>query len=108
MTVFRANSEIDPMPATTAQIDQQAAQLAGKQAGPRATFTGQDAGLSQSLNHLRNGYVNAAKVQSEQNQQAAIQRASVDSQIAANTPFFFLMIRRPPRSTLFPYTTLFR
>src|SRR6266571_7303512 len=22
--------------------------------------------------------------------------------------FFFLMIRRPPRSTLFPYTTLFR
>src|SRR5258707_3123413 len=30
---------------------------------------------------------------------------------AANVPhfaFFFLMIRRPPRSTLFPYTTLFR
>src|ERR1051325_12020345 len=28
----------------------------------------------------------------------------------APTPFvsFFLMIRRPPRSTLFPYTTLFR
>src|SRR5258707_2705772 len=24
------------------------------------------------------------------------------------TPIFFLMIRRPPRSTLFPYTTLFR
>src|SRR5262245_66301970 len=23
-------------------------------------------------------------------------------------PVFFLMIRRPPRSTLFPYTTLFR
>src|SRR5690242_21491183 len=23
-------------------------------------------------------------------------------------PFFFLMTRRPPRSTLFPYTTLFR
>src|SRR3712207_7635476 len=23
-------------------------------------------------------------------------------------PIFFLMIRRPPRSTLFPYTTLFR
>src|SRR2546430_9303420 len=30
---------------------------------------------------------------------------------AASPPlilFFFLMIRRPPRSTLFPYTTLFR
>src|ERR1022692_5240950 len=25
-----------------------------------------------------------------------------------NLTFFFLMIRRPPRSTLFPYTTLFR
>src|SRR3712207_8430215 len=25
-----------------------------------------------------------------------------------DTDFFFLMIRRPPRSTLFPYTTLFR
>src|SRR5258708_10391329 len=27
---------------------------------------------------------------------------------AAFCLFFFLMIRRPPRSTLFPYTTLFR
>src|ERR1019366_7798130 len=26
----------------------------------------------------------------------------------ASALFFFLMIRRPPRSTLFPYTTLFR
>src|SRR3712207_9312104 len=26
----------------------------------------------------------------------------------ASDYFFFLMIRRPPRSTLFPYTTLFR
>src|SRR5712664_4618135 len=28
--------------------------------------------------------------------------------ISLLTCFFFLMIRRPPRSTLFPYTTLFR
>src|SRR2546422_11386918 len=28
--------------------------------------------------------------------------------IAISIYFFFLMIRRPPRSTLFPYTTLFR
>src|SRR5258708_37915586 len=27
---------------------------------------------------------------------------------SASSIFFFLMIRRPPRSTLFPYTTLFR
>src|SRR6478752_8757425 len=30
------------------------------------------------------------------------------SVIPANFFFFFLMIRRPPRSPLFPYTTLFR
>src|SRR3982750_4923511 len=34
-----------------------------------------------------------------QNRQAPVDLASL---------FFFLMIRRPPRSTLFPYTTLFR
>src|SRR5947209_10650917 len=28
--------------------------------------------------------------------------------VMASILFFFLMIRRPPRSTLFPYTTLFR
>src|ERR1041385_9282795 len=34
--------------------------------------------------------------------------ASFSSTFQLNLPFFFLMIRRPPRSTLFPYTTLFR
>src|SRR2546430_11787112 len=42
--------------------------------------------------------------------------SSVRYQLALSPPswclliafFFFLMIRRPPRSTLFPYTTLFR
>src|SRR5438309_9339539 len=28
--------------------------------------------------------------------------------LSFSSSFFFLMIRRPPRSTLFPYTTLFR
>src|SRR3712207_7302002 len=28
--------------------------------------------------------------------------------VSSHDFFFFLMIRRPPRSTLFPYTTLFR
>src|SRR5205823_8121962 len=28
--------------------------------------------------------------------------------MTVSLPFFFLMIRRPPGSTLFPYTTLFR
>src|SRR2546429_6727412 len=33
---------------------------------------------------------------------------SVFTQLVLSLFFFFLMIRRPPRSTLFPYTTLFR
>src|SRR3712207_9323626 len=32
----------------------------------------------------------------------------LDCMFCYNLLFFFLMIRRPPRSTLFPYTTLFR
>src|ERR1022692_764429 len=36
------------------------------------------------------------------------ERADVDSLQRIYQRFFFLMIRRPPRSTLFPYTTLFR
>src|SRR2546430_9858085 len=37
--------------------------------------------------------------------------AAIDDRASSNDSiliFFFLMIRRPPRSTLFPYTTLFR
>src|SRR5258707_5740821 len=33
---------------------------------------------------------------------------SIDKGVFIEFFFFFLMIRRPPRSTLFPYTTLFR
>src|SRR2546430_17247864 len=32
----------------------------------------------------------------------------ITSTTSSRSIFFFLMIRRPPRSTLFPYTTLFR
>src|SRR3989475_12180501 len=34
--------------------------------------------------------------------------AAVALKVTGAAQFFFLMIRRPPRSTLFPYTTLFR
>src|SRR2546430_12537054 len=34
--------------------------------------------------------------------------ANKNSDSTRHVIFFFLMIRRPPRSTLFPYTTLFR
>src|SRR2546430_17714434 len=35
-------------------------------------------------------------------------RMCLVSRLHSSYLFFFLMIRRPPRSTLFPYTTLFR
>src|SRR2546430_14423940 len=38
----------------------------------------------------------------------AIEQMEIDEQYDRKISFFFLMIRRPPRSTLFPYTTLFR
>src|SRR5262249_61881697 len=34
--------------------------------------------------------------------------SSLSYPLSLFSSFFFLMIRRPPRSTLFPYTTLFR
>src|SRR5256886_17191208 len=34
--------------------------------------------------------------------------SEVTNSVSGYRCFFFLMIRRPPRSTLFPYTTLFR
>src|SRR5260364_306857 len=37
-----------------------------------------------------------------------LDRCVSPSKCSHNCDFFFLMIRRPPRSTLFPYTTLFR
>src|SRR5438876_4507438 len=32
----------------------------------------------------------------------------ISTLLSPSSSFFFLLIRRPPRSTLFPYTTLFR
>src|SRR5947208_15961089 len=39
---------------------------------------------------------------------AVLSRASLSRTPFSCLFFFFLMLRRPPRSTLFPYTTLFR
>src|ERR1039458_8224926 len=39
---------------------------------------------------------------------SAVGQAGEARQTSRLNSFFFLMIRRPPRSTLFPYTTLFR
>src|SRR5690348_18379753 len=40
--------------------------------------------------------------------QNCLRMISTYSLMICSYSFFFLMIRRPPRSTLFPYTTLFR
>src|ERR1017187_10650868 len=37
-----------------------------------------------------------------------VEKPDLPSTYSRVVRFFFLMIRRPPRSTLFPYTTLFR
>src|ERR1039457_5901152 len=39
---------------------------------------------------------------------AIVLKAGFNLRNSQMTSIFFLMIRRPPRSTLFPYTTLFR
>src|SRR5207248_8587522 len=39
---------------------------------------------------------------------APLIRVSASHSRSRLLPFFFVMLRRPPRSTLFPYTTLFR
>src|SRR6516164_9874392 len=53
--------------------------------------------------------VNDTKADSEHWQEKWLSLIAEYAKIWPNiTVFFFLMIRRPPRSTLFPYTTLFR
>src|SRR6185312_3746516 len=62
--------------------------------------------LLEKKKYLRTGRHNAAHSLSRQCVRTADELWS-----GAPSPqvfFFFLMIRRPPRSTLFPYTTLFR
>src|SRR3990172_2204077 len=48
------------------------------------------------------GLVGAMEARSEEH------TSELQSRLHLVCPLFFLMIRRPPRSTLFPYTTLFR
>src|SRR3712207_9368578 len=42
------------------------------------------------------------------NDKQTSERYTMDLQESLQIYFYFLMIRRPPRSTLFPYTTLFQ
>src|SRR5260364_6534 len=55
-------------------------------------------------NPLRNLLLSAAQPQCRKKAQLLRQRPAADLMQLV----FFLMIRQPPRSTLFPYTTLFR
>src|SRR3989304_3193783 len=53
--------------------------------------------------------VSLARLHAPRREQLPCQRRPTRPNCFLFVPFFFfLMIRRPPRSTLFPYTTLFR
>src|SRR6266571_1282846 len=57
--------------------------------------------LLEKKKHSRNGQCK----QPQQEEQCRVTNGMIS---CSHELFFFLMIRRPPRSTLFPYTTLFR
>src|SRR6266571_3487345 len=57
----------------------------------------------------KNKYISARAIGKDENVFGlAAEAAALDFLAVWRVYFFFLMIRRPPRSTLFPYTTLFR
>src|ERR1019366_10094985 len=60
-------------------------------------------GLKLAIDDFGTGYSSLSYVKHVQ-----VCRRKIDLSFIRNISFFFLMIRRPPRSTLFPYTTLFR
>src|SRR3712207_90439 len=53
-------------------------------------------------------YRDAARVPARPDRPRRLRAACHHANGSCGFGFFFLMIRRPPRSTLFPYTTLFR
>src|SRR5574344_899801 len=61
----------------------------------------------EKINELRGKEINAAWQQKESDIASEKERSNILSQIDKEK-VFALMIRRPPRSTLFPYTTIFR
>src|SRR6185436_13827766 len=85
MSVFRNAAEPDPGPGAEAQLAQ-SAQLARPPEVPTAIPSGLDAGLAASLADLKQSYVNAAKIQSEEARQNAIRHAMTTAKIAENTP----------------------
>src|SRR3989304_2381882 len=61
-----------------------------------------------STKQLLGAYSSRAPVRVTAHLDSASLLSSVSVFLLSFFIFFFLMIRRPPRSTLFPYTTLFR
>src|SRR5450631_1393560 len=63
------------------------------------------------VNESRENYLCLPSIGINGNRLPAIVRMQIPQNVSLGIQqkrFFFLMIRRPPRSTLFPYTTLFR
>src|SRR5260363_233003 len=67
--------------------------------------------LEKKKKHASGGRLRAAEKRLRQCAPRGFQKSVVSvraQRVHCHAHFFFLMIRRPPRSTLFPYTTLFR
>ena len=77
----------------------------------RITINGTQAGFSCKKEvslALWDVKTNRAKGKSEEARTLNQELDNIKAQITRHYRYIFLMIRRPPRSTLFPYTTLFR
>src|SRR3989304_3368525 len=61
-----------------------------------------------TLPGAEDAHVGAGRRRQEAAQRSEEHTSELQSRLHLVCRLFFLMIRRPPRSTLFPYTTLFR
>src|SRR2546430_15936256 len=74
--------------------------------GKVALITGAGSGIGKATAVMMAS--EGAKVAALRHTANEIQKTVAEIQQGQGEGLFFLMIRRPPRSTLFPYTTLFR
>ena len=68
----------------------------------------EDSAIKEGFSRLKNGEEYDALFRSEEHTSELQSLTNLVCRLLLEKKIFFLMIRRPPRSTLFPYTTLFR
>ena len=72
------------------------------------TLTPKEKSIALSAAYAAKGDQNGLKTRSEEHTSELQSLGAISYAVFCLKKIFFLMIRRPPRSTLFPYTTLFR